>query len=311
MATRKRRRPASRGQLTITLPKVSRGPVKKRPVTRKRSNTVAAVRWGCRWGWRGARWAAPKVAGPVVRAAKTTGAPVSIQRLVVMRNNVATHGFGHTFTTDHSLPPHDGEGAELDQVRTMDDVAEVYGPDPGDTAAMVRQARYEHALLAHQLRGDAGPVVTRALDRLAERVRQYEFEHAKAQMAAKNGAAPNPAPTPRLIPVPASPNKETTMPANVADFANLSDPDIDPMDFAEQLPEFLGDVVTLFQNAAGPVGELAEHFAGVPDLDPGIVVALNEAAEAYSDAVSAAEKAQQAAQSAYGDFTMPRFDKVG
>jgi hypothetical protein len=100
------------------------------------------------------------------------------------------------------------------------------------------------------------------------------------------------------------------MAATTADFANLSDPDIDPMEFAEELPEFLGGVVTLFQGAAGHVSEMAEYFAGVPNLDANIAARINEAAEAYSDAVTAAQAAVDAAAAAYGDHSMPRFDQV-
>ncbi|MCW2900905.1 MAG: hypothetical protein JWO67_3170 [Streptosporangiaceae bacterium] len=313
----KRRRTGPR-IIQVTLPKVGlvKKPASRGAGARVGSNTVALVKWGGRWTWRGTSWAAPKVGRSVYRVAQHTAYP-PVQRVVAMRDNIREHGFGHTFVTDHDLPAVDGNGTQLSQVRTMVDVSEVHGPEAGDTAALVRQARHEHVLLTHQLRRDSGPLVTRALDRSAERLRQYEFEHMKALVAAKKAAAttdPNaapPTPGPTLVPVPTQSKEPVTVANSINDFADLGDPGIDPMEFQEELPEWLAGVAVLFQKAADGAGEMAEHFSSVPGLEGSIVVALNAAAEAVGDAVTQVQQAHQAAEAAYSDFAMPRFDKVG
>lgn len=125
---------------------------------------------------------------------------------------------------------------------------------------------------------------------------------------------------------------------DVRTFADLENPDVDPFEYPEELPGQLAQVRALIDENAEELAEevqnlrskstsvdrYAEYMAEA-EVVPVVVSPIEEAAQAYQQAMEAMqrvrdliasaaesiESARQAAEQVYGDNDVPRFDKAG
>jgi hypothetical protein len=118
---------------------------------------------------------------------------------------------------------------------------------------------------------------------------------------------------------------------------HLRAPDIDPLGFPEELPQHLREVSALAEHEAETAGKIADFYArnagafkeyvdymNSAGVDPEVIaelvaanetvegaqVAFRDAARQFNDAADLVQAAYRAAESKYGDFDMPRFDKA-
>ncbi|MDN5920868.1 MAG: hypothetical protein L0I76_38170, partial [Pseudonocardia sp.] len=132
--------------------------------------------------------------------------------------------------------------------------------------------------------------------------------------------------------------KEAAVANSIRTFADLNEPGIDPLNFAEELPDQLGEAYRLVSDRAEELGQeadrhraeaealsayadymeqaevesgIASELRAAADAADGIARQLSEAASGMGDAAESVGSARRAAEAEYGDFKMPRFDRAG